>query len=136
MIHYRYSEADNILYVKYKGETTIEDIVNYVTEIAMDEQLPRVLYTLEDRSEAIIKHTVRENVLIYQALKEHRKNFRMVKVASVNPTPESATSALQFSHILATRLKKYHFRVFATREAALQWLMHETPAPMEHPAAG
>ncbi len=132
MIHYHFDRQDNILYVHYKGETRIEDIVNYVEGVAEDEKLPCNLYTLEDRSDAIIKHSVRENIKIFNAVKAHRKKFSFVKVASVNPTPESATSAFQYAHILSRKLKNYHFRVFSTREAALHWLLHETPSPMMH----
>ena len=75
MINYKYNTADDILYVQYSGEITIDELLKYISEVGNDDTYPRILKILEDRRKGSFPFSILENIKISKHAFQFAKKY-------------------------------------------------------------
>lgn len=122
MITFDYNKADDILYVQYSDEITIDELLNYISEVGDDDTYPRVLKILEDRRNGSFPFSIRENIKISKHAFQFAKKYKKVYVAAVNDKPKETAYTIDYQRLLSKFTSMQTTRAFSTFEAAQNWL--------------
>lgn len=123
MITKNFNPKLGVLEVTYKGVISLKDILKLGAEIEADKTLPRDMRILFDATEAKYTLNLDELHQLRDAAAKRFANYNSWKDAMIHAKPhETAISILSGkSHVFPGF--NYQHRVFATREAALHWLL-------------
>ena len=123
MINIHFNSETNILEVTYLGKISIEQLLEYGSEIRNNKTYPRNLKVFTDATKA--DYTIEEKNIpgLLENLEKDVENYHTVKSAMLHSSPkETAISMiLEFEE----KIPNYTHRIFSTREAAMQWLLEE-----------
>jgi len=120
MITSRIDYDTGILYVDFKGEITLEDLLEHVTIKERRSHYPKKLKILTNATTAEFFLQPRDLVAVKEEMSRTLKKYKVIYDAFVvNHTKSTALSVFYME--LAT-LDNYHFKVFSTKEAAENWL--------------
>lgn len=124
MISYNYNKSDDILYVQFSGDISIEDLLEHITTVGSNKEVPRILRTLEDRRGATFNFSIRDNLRIAQRAIQFAKNYNKVYLAALNEKPIGTAFAIDYQMLLSKFTSKQTSKAFTTFEAAQHWLMN------------
>ena len=123
MIRYEYNRPLGILEVTYEGKINVEQLADYGIRISNDETIPRELKLITDASKAEYEISVNDMPKVLEALVNHVKNFVYIKAAFIQTKPKETALSLIFEK--AYDLSNYHHKIFATKDAAIEWLLQQ-----------
>ncbi len=114
----------NIPEVKYTGDIYLKDLMEFGNQIYQDSTLPRILLILTDVTKAQYRLSISEFPEMMDNMKKHVSVYKMIKAAFI----QAQSKETAYSMHLETQynIPKYHHAIFATREAALEWLLERT----------
>jgi hypothetical protein len=123
MITRYFNHELQILEVKYEGDIYLKDLIEFGNEICNDQSLPRVLRILTDVTHGRYRISVNEFPELIRILEQHVSAFEQMKAAYIQENPrETAYSVLLEKRV---SIPAYKHAVFASREAALHWLIEK-----------
>jgi len=121
MIRHLFNNELQILEVTYQGQINAEDILKFSSFISTNKELPRKLKILTDATDAHynFSHSTADELISY--LKQNLKNYHSIMDAFIHSKPKETA----YSQLLEIEKNydNYAHKVFATKEAALHWLM-------------
>ncbi len=121
MIYSEFNKEEGILEVNYKGNITLEDLLEHGTFITSDSSLPRDLKILTDARGANYQFGLDKMNTLIEALRNNLKYYNSIKNAFVYSSPvETAYSVYLGSN---KKLEKYYHAVFSSVEEAKSWLL-------------
>lgn len=123
-ITYKYNETDKILYINYSGDITVDELIDYITNVGSNKVYPRVLKILEDRRDGHFKFSIRENIKISKHAIQFAKEYRKVYLAALNDKPKETAYTIDYQILLGKLSNKETIKTFSTFEAAQNWLLN------------
>jgi len=109
----------DILYKKYFGEISLEDVFSSWKNIIEENQIPNTINKfLLDYREASLMFTIDSIEEIVNFYREHDAVFEDSKIALLMETPEQVV----FPYLLKYERPSLSIKAFYTYEAALSWL--------------
>jgi len=122
MIEYKFNTESNILEANYIGEVTCDEVINYIHTTKNNHQLPRVLKIISDTRNGFFNFSISDLDAIVDANNQSLENYDTIIDAIIVDNPKNTVLTVLFKQLANT--KKYKFEIFATRDAALNWLNH------------
>lgn len=124
MISYDYNKTNDILYVQFSEEITIDMLLEYINTVGSDKTMPKILKILEDRRNGIFNFSIRENIKISKYAFQFAKNFDKVYLAALNDKPKETAYTIDYQRLLSKFTSTQSTRAFSTFDAAQQWLLN------------
>ncbi|REE83649.1 hypothetical protein BX611_0943 [Lutibacter oceani] len=120
MVLEKFNDQTGILETLFNGEVTLLEVVNYIIRTKENKKYPRTLKIFTDSSDAIFNFSIEDlNIIMEENLKS-LKNYSCIIDAIIVDNPKNTVLTMLYAKLAET--KKYKFKVFATKEAALDWL--------------
>lgn len=120
MITVEFDTQKQLLHINYSGEINLTEIIDNITHIFMDLQLPSKLHILEDGTQAFYNLPQDANEQILKEMSKHVDKFGCVFVAFVQNKPLETAVNLEYEHDVL--FPNFHYKVFSSRDNALKWL--------------
>lgn len=124
MFQNHYNTEDNILYTKWIGKISLEDILQYVQLIDSKEDLPRDLRTLELFIDVELMFDDSELGKIADSVVVTIGKYKTFYSALVFNQPIPSAYGLLYQNLTET-FSNYKTEVFTTQEAAKKWLLSQ-----------
>lgn len=122
MITCFFNKSLDILETKIKGDISINDIIKYIIDVREHKMLSGKIKIFTDASQGKFTEKVRKNGLA-RFLEENKKTLVQIEFIYdafvVSGTFETALGLLYQGLI---EIPNYRFKIFSTKEAALEWL--------------
>jgi hypothetical protein len=112
---------EGYLEVTLKGKVSLKDYLNLFSRVARDNELPKVLRVLGIDNGVEINFSPEDALLLAKNREEVVKLFEDVKHAYLVNDPKNTALAVLSSS--AMQSPNYAVRIFATKKAALDWLL-------------
>ncbi len=120
MVLEKFNDQTGILETLFNGEVTLLEVVNYIIRTKENKKYPRTLKIFTDSSDAIFNFSIEDlNIIMEENLKS-LKNYSCIIDAIIVDNPKNTVLTMLYAKLAET--KKYKFKVFTTKEAALDWL--------------
>ncbi|MDN3665277.1 hypothetical protein ACFFU1_03475 [Algibacter miyuki] len=120
MIHSVYNHQTQILETEFKDVVSTKDLVRYLLHFKSNKLYPRQLRSIVDATDVVVTFTFKDLQLCNQAKTKSLEDYAFVASAVVISNP--ATAAISTLYGAIAQNKKYKYKVFSTRSAALSWL--------------
>ena len=122
MITYRFNKKTAMVESVIEGENTIEDFTNYLLSLSKEQNFPDILKVFSNGEKGrFAKHVNPEDMYkIANAIQELLKKHKKVYTAFIISTSLETAMAELYKDFSSS--KNYKFKVFSTKEAAIQWL--------------
>ncbi|NPA68679.1 MAG: hypothetical protein GXO50_08730 [Chlorobi bacterium] len=122
MISYKLNTKTGILETTFKGNISMQDIIDYISALAQDKTLPQKLKVLSDASKAKLAGEPELDELM--RIVETNKKAVALKDGTYDAfiISGSVETALGQIYMDLSKTEKYMFKVFSTKKAALEWL--------------
>lgn len=120
MIKSAFNRNNNILETEFKNDIDAVDVLLYLQEFEHNSAYPRKLKTLVTATNADFKFSLKDLKSFNQVKNQSLKQYELVVSAII--ISNSVTAALSTMYSTLANNKKYKFKVFSSREAALMWL--------------
>ncbi|GAA4235161.1 hypothetical protein GCM10022291_16330 [Postechiella marina] len=120
MISSTFKPKLNILQTEFKNVVTSQEVLEYLKSFKDNTTYPRQLRTIVDATNASFSFSYKSLKQFNSARIESLKNYNIVVTAVVISNP--ATAAISTLYGAIARGKKYKYKVFSTRSAALKWI--------------
>jgi hypothetical protein len=120
MITITYNDELNVLQTKTGGELSVEEILRHYDEIRQNDSYPRDLKVLIDCRSTRLAVKLDDVTQIIEAARATIPKYERLREAILITAPYETVVATLFEQ--NARFKNYHFRLFNSRNAALQWL--------------
>ncbi len=122
MISYKLNTKTGILETTFKGNISMQDIIDYISALARDKTLPQKLKILSDASKAKLAGEPELDELM--RIVETNKKAVALKDGTYDAfiISGSVETALGQIYMDLSKTEKYMFKVFSTKKAALEWL--------------
>lgn len=124
MVFAKFNHQTAILESKFEGKITVNDLVEYSLTIKENTSYPRFLKILIDSKKGIANFPSNDLSLLAE---EHHKvveKYDYIVTAIILETPKETAFAMLFQNLIKNNKSK--FQLFATREAAINWLNNYT----------
>lgn len=121
MINYRFNNELNILESYFKNDIYLNDVLEYIMAVTENTALPQTLKILTYAETATFKFTVKDLESINNKKNDGLENYAFVMDAIIIDSPETAAISVIFEALAQN--EKYKFKVFSTKEYALNWLL-------------
>lgn len=120
MITFQFNKTLDILEVTYSGKIEFSDLIEFGNKMYSDKTLPRKLKILTDvtKAEYVLKYS--EFSGLVSALQRHVSAYDSVYAAFIQNKPKETAYSMILE--LEANIPNYHHAVFATAEAAIEWL--------------
>jgi hypothetical protein len=120
MVKEIFNSKTGILETEFKGDVTLLDVVNYIIRTKENKIYPRTLKIFTDSSQAIFNFSIEDlNTIMEENLKS-LMNYDFIIDAIIVDNPKNTVLTMLYAELSKT--KKYKFKIFSTKEAALHWL--------------
>ena len=120
MITIDFDTDSKILLNTLSGTIDISDVLNMYHQIEYHGSLPANLKIIIDSQEARYSFTEKDLQKIANAIKHLLTKFNSIQEAIVQSTPYETAMAVLYEQMV--HFDNFRFKVFSTREAAIQWL--------------
>lgn len=120
MIEYSFNSEEQIMYARFSGVVTFDELLEHVSPKADRQNYPKYLKVLTNARSAKLDIKPTELRLIKNQLLETTKNFDKLIDAFVVEGPME--TALSMMYMELDKLSNYEFKVFSSLEAAMHWL--------------
>lgn len=120
MIQNTFNNELKILETIFKNDIYLNDILDYINAIKENTSFPRALKILTYAEEAIFKFSAKDLESINAKKNEGLLNYDMVITAIIIDGPQTAAISVLYEAL--SQNEKYYFKVFSTKEVALNWL--------------
>jgi len=120
MITLDFNKKTKILVNTLTGTIDISDVLNMYHQIEHHGSLPANLKIIIDSQEARYSFTEKDLQKIANAIKHLLTKFNSIQEAIVQSTPYETAMAVLYEQMV--HFDNFRFKVFSTREAAIQWL--------------
>jgi len=122
MISFNYNKAIGVLETKIEGDTSINDIIKYIIDVREHEMLSGKIKIFTDASNGKFVEKVRQNELI-KFLEENKKTLAQKEfIYDAFVVSGSFETALGLLYQELIEVPNYKFKIFSTKEAAINWL--------------
>lgn len=120
MTEKKWDDKGLFLFVKSKALVSLEDMLNGISYLENDKNLPRDLRILEDASQVEVSFNISDLTLIAEKMKEAAQAYNSIKHAVIHDSPKNTA----FAYIVENKqdASNYFLSVFSTEKAALEWL--------------
>lgn len=120
MVLEKFNYKTEILETVFKAEVTLLEVVNYIIRTKENKIFPRTLKIITDSSEAIFNFSIEDlNIIMEENIKSLEKYDRIIDAIIVD-NPKNTVLTMLYGEL--AKNSKYKFKIFATKEAALNWL--------------
>lgn len=121
MVVEKFNAKTAILETEFKGEVTLLEVVNYIIRTKENKMYPRTLKIFTDSSQAIFNFSIQDlNTIMEENLKS-LMNYDCIIDAIIVDNPKNTVLTMLYAEL--TKTNKYKFKIFSTKEAALNWLL-------------
>ncbi|MFC2103837.1 hypothetical protein ACFLS4_00605 [Bacteroidota bacterium] len=122
MILYNFNESIGIVETTFKGEVSINDIIKYIISLRENRSTPKKLkiFTNASKGEITKKFVPRDLVNLIEENKTSLAQRDFIYDAFV--VSGSLETALGMLYKELIEMDNYKFKIFSTKEAALNWL--------------
>jgi hypothetical protein len=120
MIEYSYNSNEQILYVKFTGTVTIEELLDHVSPKADRAHYPKHLKALTNARNARIEIKPSELELIKERILQTISRLDKFIDAFVVESPMETALSIMYREL--SKNPKYEFKVFSNLESAMHWL--------------
>lgn len=118
---YSFDEKTNVLVLKTVGIVTLENSIEFMTEVVTHRHFPNDILVLQDHSEAELKISMTEIHVLEAFQRKYIDNFNTVKLAILLPkNAEQAMFSLYYQGIINN--ENCESKVFDSQEQAKLWL--------------
>jgi hypothetical protein len=122
MISFNYNKALGVLETKIEGDTSINDIIKYIIDVREHEMLSEKIKIFTDASKGKFIEKVRKNDL-QRFLDENKKTLAQKElIYDAFVVSGSFETALGLLYQELIKVPNYQFKIFSTKEAAINWL--------------
>lgn len=122
-MEYYYDNDIKVLTYNASGQIEKSYIINFYKHMGENDTYPRTLKTLIDARECTYKFEISDMDEMFAALTDALENYTMVREAIVVEKLFETVFATLFAEGMVH--PKYKFKVFSTRQAALNWLLRQ-----------
>jgi hypothetical protein len=122
MINYAFNNELNILETHFKNDIYLSDVIDYIIAITESTHFPKTLKILTYAETATFKFTVNDLQSINNKKNDGLVNYDFVMNAIIIDGPETAAISVLYEAL--SENNKYQFKVFSTKEYALNWLLN------------
>lgn len=123
MIAMSYNEILEILEIRYKGEISLDNLLELGNKINQNKHLPRNLKILADATKAKYTFNIDKIPLIANDLNKKTKGYESIKFAMIQEKPEE--TAMSFALQNENYTPHYSHKIFCTKSSAIEWLLSE-----------
>ena len=120
MVKTTFNQQTNILESQFKGDVFLNEILDYIQATKENTTYPRKLKILTDAQHAAFKFNVNDLKSVVTENNKSLNNYQAIIDAIIIDSPETAALTVLYQEL--ARNEKYHFNVFSTQEAAVNWL--------------
>lgn len=120
MVVSEFNPLTGILEAKFEGSVYLKEILDYIISTKNNKELPRDLKIITDASQASYNFSYKELQNIVIENKKSLKQYNSITDAIVVTDPNTTAISMLYQELEKT--KKYKFKIFSTKEAALDWL--------------
>ena len=120
MITLDFNKETKILVNTLSGTIDISDVLNMYHQIEHHDSLSANLKIIIDSQEARYSFTEKDLQKIANAIKHLLTKFNSIQEAIIQSTPYETAMAVLYEQMV--HFDNFQFKVFTTREAAIQWL--------------
>lgn len=124
MVFAIFNHQTAILESKFEGKISINDLVKYSHTIKENKSYPRFLKILIDSKKAIANFPSNDLALLAEEHFKVVEKYDYMITAIILETPMETAFAMLFQNLIKNNKSK--FQLFATREAAMNWLNNYT----------
>ena len=124
MFTYHYDHELNVLIMKSTGKINVEDIKGHYIKLPEWSVKIKNLLVLIDAEDTIMELTHEDIKQLFIPLVKAVKSFNTLQEAILVDKPAETAMATLFK-IEFTNLDSYSFKIFSTKEAAMNWLKKE-----------
>lgn len=120
MVTTTFNNQNKILEAQFKGDVYLKEIIDYINATKTNSSYPRKLKILTDAKRANFKFNSSDLNAIVLANNQSLENYQAIIDAIIISAPKAAALTVLYQEL--SKNKKYHFNVFSTHKAALNWL--------------
>jgi len=120
MILTEFNQKTGVLYSKFEGEVTLNEIVEYILKTKENKLYPRTLKILTDATKSDMNLVFEDLGIIVAENYKSIEQYDCIIDAIVLKSPKETALSMLYQELAKTG--KYKFNIFSTREAAMQWL--------------
>lgn len=120
MIGSTFNEQLQIVEAKFKGEISLQEIMQFVCNIGENKFLPNVCNIIIDATESHYNFGVEQLDFLARSIENNTSRFNSIKGAVIHHNTDD--TALSVTLQRDFNYSKYQHKTFCTREAALEWL--------------
>ena len=120
MVDFKFNTVTNVLETNYLGDVSCAEIVDYIRDIKVNTEFPRILKILSDTRSSVFNFSIEDLNKIVEANNQSLKNYDAIIDAIIVDDPKNTVLTFLYKKLAAS--KKYKFEIFATKKAALNWL--------------
>lgn len=120
MISVNFNLGTNHLEADYRNEVTAPEVIDYIQATKLNKDYPRVLKIISDTRNSTFNLSIDDlNSIVEENFKSLEK-YTMIIDAIIVDDPKTTVLTMLYKQFSKTN--KYKFEIFATKEAALNWL--------------
>jgi len=120
MVKALFDENSGILDVRFAGDVSISELVDYIDATRSNKHYPRVLKILTDATHAEMNFSPADLEKVVAANFKSLEQYKSIIDAIVIDSPRETAISMFYQDLAKTN--KYKFEVFSTRGIALSWL--------------
>jgi len=124
MVTAEFDHDTGILNSRFKDFVTLNEIIDYIDSTKLNRSYPRKLKIITDARGADFSFTPDDLPKIVEANNSSMEQYDFIIDAII--TDDSKTTAISMLYQEFSRVPNYRFKVFSTRDAAINWLIHST----------
>ena len=123
MISYRLSDESGVLMVTYSGTINKDEIIDYISNIIKDIELPKDILILYNALKANLDINQSDLFKLAEMVRLSLGKFNTVKEAFIHGSPLGVAFSMIFG--MSVNDSRYKCKVFSTEAAAFKWLKSE-----------
>ncbi len=120
MVLYEFNHKKGFLETKFVGEVTLTEIINYILDLKVNKEYPRILRIKTDATNAIFKFSTNDIKRIILETDNLIEYYDVIIDAMIVSRPKTTAFSMLYKEL--EKNDKYKFNVFSTEDGALQWL--------------
>jgi len=120
MVSTQFNPQTKILESKFEGNVTLAEVVNYIIATKENNSYPRKLKILTDSIDAIFNFTIEDLAIIVEENYKSLEKYDLIIDGIIIDDPKNTVLSMLYLELAKTN--KYKFEIFATKDAAINWL--------------